>query len=49
MSGEAVLAEGGHDLLGHLVADMLIKGGIVVGAAVLALLGAMLLWRRIGR
>lgn len=49
MNAVPVVAGSGHDLLEHLVADMLIKGGIVIVAAVLLLLGAMLLWRGLGR
>lgn len=49
MNAAPVVTGSGHELLGHLVTDMLIKGGIVIGAAVLLLLGAMLLWRGLGR
>ena len=50
MTGGQVLAGGeGAELVHHLLVDMLVKGAIGVGALLVLVLGAVLLWRRLGR
>jgi hypothetical protein len=44
-----LLATDGGALLHHLVLDLLAKGLIVVAAVVAAALGAVLIWRKVGR
>ncbi|MBB4684252.1 hypothetical protein [Amycolatopsis jiangsuensis] len=42
------LAEG-EEILHHLLADLLIKGLIVVAAVVVLVLGVVLIWKKVGR
>ena len=44
-----VLADEGSELVEHLLTDMLIKGAIVLAAVLVLLVGAVLLWRKLGR
>ncbi|WP_326569690.1 hypothetical protein VSH64_01130 [Amycolatopsis rhabdoformis] len=37
------------ELVHHLLMDLLVKGLIVVAAVVLLVLGAVVIWRRVGR
>lgn len=39
--------DAGHELVGHLLLDLVIKGGIVLAALVLVAGLGVLLWRRL--
>ena len=44
----ALLADGG-EMLRHLAHDFLIKGLIVLGAVLVAVIGAVVIWKKVGR
>ncbi|WP_020658509.1 hypothetical protein [Amycolatopsis benzoatilytica] len=45
-----LLAEGeGAEILGHLMHDLLVKGLIVLGAVLLLVIGAVVIWKKVGR
>ncbi|GAA3524053.1 hypothetical protein GCM10022222_02980 [Amycolatopsis ultiminotia] len=39
----------GHELLHHLLADLLVKGLIVLAAVLVLVVGAVLIWKKAGR
>jgi hypothetical protein len=44
-----LLADGGAEIVEHLVTDMLVKGLIVVAALAAVTIGVVAIWRRLGR
>ncbi|MET9263907.1 hypothetical protein [Amycolatopsis sp. NPDC004079] len=45
----AVLLADGDGMLQHLVHDLLVKGLIVLGAVLVAVIGAVVIWKKVGR
>ncbi|SEP33881.1 hypothetical protein [Amycolatopsis saalfeldensis] len=48
MTAQPAVADG-QEVLHELMMDLLVKGLIVLGAVVLLVLGAVVIWRRAGR
>ena len=44
----AVLADG-SEMVGHLLHDLLVKGLIVLGAVLVLVIGAVVIWKKVGR
>ena len=44
----ALLADGA-ELVGHLMHDLLVKGLIVLGAVLVLVIGAVVIWKKVGR
>ncbi|MGW7533567.1 hypothetical protein [Amycolatopsis sp. NPDC054798] len=44
----AVLADG-DEMLQHLMHDLLVKGLIVLGAVLVAVVGVVVIWKKVGR
>lgn len=44
-----VLLADGHEVLQHLVHDLFVKGLIVLGAVLVAVIGAVVIWKKAGR
>ncbi|WP_409181421.1 hypothetical protein F9C11_33830 [Amycolatopsis sp. VS8301801F10] len=45
----AVLLADGNEVLQHLMHDLLVKGLIVLGAVVVAVVGIVVIWKKVGR
>jgi hypothetical protein len=45
----ATLLSGGDEMLQHLMHDLLVKGLIVLGAVLVAVIGAVVIWKKVGR
>ncbi|WP_162186060.1 hypothetical protein [Amycolatopsis jejuensis] len=39
----------GSEVLHHLMADLLVKGLIVVGAVLVVIVGVVVIWKKVGR
>ncbi|GAA1028232.1 MULTISPECIES: hypothetical protein [Amycolatopsis] len=45
----AVLLADGDGMLQHLVHDLFVKGLIVLGAVLVAVIGVVVIWKKVGR
>ncbi|MFD2473286.1 hypothetical protein [Amycolatopsis silviterrae] len=45
----AVLLADGSEMLQHLMHDFLVKGLIVLGAVLVAVIGVVVIWKKVGR
>ncbi|MCG3755497.1 hypothetical protein FKO37_33900 [Amycolatopsis sp. Poz14] len=48
-SVNAVLLADGDEMLQHLVHDLFVKGLIVLGAVLAAVVGIVVIWKKVGR